>query len=235
MLLLLNIVSASQENKDSLNFYTLRHLIRQPTPTENPALLLMLHSYGSNEQDLFSFASELPDELLIVSAQAPMSMGFGQYAWYTISFGADDSKFSDIPEAIHARDLIIQFIDELQETYHFDPKRSFLMGFSQGTILSYAVTLTAPDKIKNILALSGYINDEMIVLSKDKEELKELSFFCSHGSVDPVIPVEWARKLPKQLDNYAVQYVYKEYYAGHGIVPNNINDFKNWINDILLR
>ena len=137
--------------------YTLKHLIRKPkTPTKNPALLLMLHGYGSNEQDLFSFASELPDELLIVSAQAPMSMGFGQYAWYTISFGADDSKFSDIPEAIHARDLIIQFIDELQETYHFDPKRSF-------------------------------------------------------------------------------QYGYKEYYAGHGIVPNNINNFKSWINDILLR
>ncbi len=211
--------------------YSLKHLIRQPkTPKKNPALLLMLHGYGSNEQDLFSFASELPDELLIVSAQAPMSMGFGQYAWYTISFGADDTKFSDIPEAIHARDLIIQFIDELQETYHFDPKRSFLMGFSQGTILSYAVTLTAPDKIKNTLALSGYINEDMILLSENKEELKELSFFCSHGSVDPVIPVEWARKLPKQLDNYAIEHVYKEYYAGHGIVPANINDFKSWIN-----
>jgi len=48
---------------------TLEYLVRPPkSKIENPPLLMMFHGYGSNEQDLFSFAEELPDELLIISA-----------------------------------------------------------------------------------------------------------------------------------------------------------------------
>ena len=99
---------------------SLEYLVRNPkTSKTNPPLLILLHGYGSNEQDLFSFAEELPDELLIISARAPLSMGFGSYAWYTIHFDSTDGKFSDIPEAIKARDTISKFIDEVYEDIMF--------------------------------------------------------------------------------------------------------------------
>ena len=215
--------------------YSLKHIVRKPKiATENPSLLLMLHGYGSNEQDLFSFAHELPDNLLIVSARAPLSIAFGGYAWYSIHFEADDDKFSDIPEAIQARDLLVKFIDELQDTYHFDPKNSFLMGFSQGTILSYALVLSFPEKIRNILALSGYVNEELILKPVDISLYKDLDFFCSHGNVDPVIPVEWARKTPGFLQNLNIKHEYKEYSVGHGVAPQNFIDLKEWINKHIL-
>lgn len=214
--------------------FSLKYIVREPKKaSDNPPLLLMLHGYGSNEEDLFSFANELPDELLIISARAPLSIGFGGYAWYTIHFEADDKKFSDIPEAIEARNTIVKFIDELQEVYHFNPSKSFLMGFSQGTILSYAVALSHPQKIHNILALSGYINEELVETSKDLN-YKDIDFYCSHGSEDPVIPVDWARKTPTYLKEFKVSHVYKEYYAGHGIAPQNFTDMKNWINKKLV-
>jgi len=214
--------------------FSLKHIVREPKiAISNPPLFLMLHGYGSNEEDLFSFANELPDELLIISARAPLSIDFGGYAWYTIHFEADDKKFSDIPEAIKARNLIAQFIDELQETYQFDPAKSFLMGFSQGTILSYAVALSYPEKINNVLAISGYINDELIVSPNEPNNYKGLDFFCSHGSVDPVIPVEWAKKISDYLQNLNISHRYKEYYAGHGIVPQNFADMQKWIQEKL--
>lgn len=210
--------------------YSLKYIVREPkVKIKNPSLLLMLHGYGSNEQDLFSFANELPDNLLIVSARAPLSMTFGGYAWYSIRFQGDDKSFSDIPEALEARNLIVNFIDELQETYHFNPENSFLMGFSQGTILSYAVALSFPDKIKNIVALSGYINEELIETPSDLNAYSSLDFFCSHGNVDPVIPVEWARKTPKFLQKKYIKHEFKEYAAGHGVAPNNFSDLQNWI------
>ena len=210
--------------------YSLQHLIRKPKiEVDKPSLLLMLHGYGSNERDLYSFANELPDELLVVSAQAPLSMGFGAYAWYTIHFEADDSKFSDIPEALAARDLLIQFIDELQETYHFNPAKSFLMGFSQGSILSYAVALSYPEKIQNSIALSGYINEELLLAPQDKVSYEELDFYCSHGTIDDVIPVTWARKTKQFLENKNIKHVYQEYPVGHGVAPQNFTDFKNWM------
>ncbi len=215
--------------------YSLKHIVREPkVKTENPSLLLMLHGYGSNEQDLFSFAHELPDNLLIVSARAPRSIMFGGYAWYDIHFESDDDKFSDIPQALEARDLIVHFIDELQETYQFNPDKSFLMGFSQGTILSYAVALSFPEKIKNIIALSGYINEELIINPSDTSAYASLDFFCSHGTIDPVIPVEWARKTPNFLQNLDIKHEYKEYSIGHGVAPQNFTDFKEWINKHIL-
>jgi len=210
--------------------FSLKYSIRKPkVTTDNPSLLLMLHGYGSNEHDLLSFANELPDELLIVSAQAPLSMGFGAYAWYTIHFEADDSKFSDIPEAVHARDLIAKFIDELQLEYKFNPENSFLMGFSQGTILSYAVALSHPEKIKNIIALSGYVNEELILVPDNKESYKDLDFYCSHGVIDDVIPVEWARKSMIFLERESIPYIFQEYSVGHGVAPQNFQDFKKWM------
>jgi len=220
------------KNKYKMTF-SLKHIIREPKiKSENPPLLLMLHGYGSNEEDLFSFANELPDELLIISARAPLAIDFGGFAWYTIHFEENDKKFSDIPEAIKARNLIVKFIDELQETYHFNPSKSFLMGFSQGTILSYSVALSHPEKINNIIALSGYINNELIN-KKIEPNYENLNFFCSHGSVDPVIPIEWARKITPYLQELNISHQYKEYYAGHGIVPQNFADMKQWMMDRL--
>ena len=53
------------------NTLSLHHIIRESTLTENAPLLIMMHGYGSDENDLFSFASELPEELFIISVKAP--------------------------------------------------------------------------------------------------------------------------------------------------------------------
>jgi phospholipase/carboxylesterase len=54
--------------------------------------------------------------------------------------------------------------------------------------------------------------------------------FISHGTVDQVIPVAWARKAPVLLNELGVENVYKEYPIGHGVAPQNFYDFKNWLN-----
>ena len=180
--------------------YSLFYLVREPKIilAKNP-LLLLLHGYGSNEEDLFSFATELPEDLIIISARAPQSLGFGSYSWYTINFTASQGKFSDIPEAITARDLIAEFIDEIQERYKISPSKTFLLGFSQGTILSYSVALNYPKLVQKVIALSGYVNPDLLAENLDAANYTNLDFFISHGSVDQVIPVEWANKAPQFL------------------------------------
>jgi len=75
---------------------SLEYKIQEPKVIldKNPVLLL-LHGYGSNEEDLFSFATELPDNYYIISARAPYDLHYGAYAWYAINFDADQNKFSD--------------------------------------------------------------------------------------------------------------------------------------------
>lgn len=195
---------------------------------KNP-LLLLLHGYGSNEEDLFSFATELPDEYYIISARAPYSMQYGAYAWYAINFDADENKFSDHEQAKISRDLIAQFIDELIQTYPIDSKNITLVGFSQGSILSYAIALSHPDKIQRVVALSGYVSEPILEENYLRNDFTKLKIFHSHGTVDQVIPVEWARKTKPFLDRLGIKSTYKEYPIGHGVVPQNFYDFKNWL------
>ena len=206
----------------------LQYLVRNPKiASTKPPLLILLHGYGSNEQDLFSFAEELPDDLLIVSAQAPYEMGPGAYAWYAINFDDVNGKFSDLKQAKISIDKIAVFIDQIKLKYKTDSKKTFLLGFSQGAILSYSLSFYYPNKVQNIIALSGYINREL--LPTDISEEIQTSYYCSHGSVDQVLPVDWARKSKPFLDNLGFSNVYSEYPVGHGVAPQNFYSFKSWI------
>lgn len=213
---------------------SLEYLIRKPlNKTKNPPLLLLLHGYGSNEEDLFSFADELPEELLIISARAPMSLGFGSFAWYSIHFNENTSNFSDIPEAKEALKKIGTFLEEIKELYNVDRQKVFLLGFSQGTILSIAFALNHPDKLQNIIALSGYVNQELLEDDFREKDHSHLYFFVSHGSADQVIPVDWARKTPEFLESLKIRHEYHEYPVGHGVAPQNFFDLKKWIEERL--
>jgi phospholipase/carboxylesterase len=209
----------------------LTYLVREPKiKQEKNPLLLLLHGYGSNEEDLFSFATELQDEYFVVSVRAPYDLQPYGHAWYAIHFDADENKFSDDAQAIESRELIIQFVDELIAKYPIDAAQVSLIGFSQGAILSYATALSYPEKISRVVALSGYLNEKIIVDDFASKDIKNLKLFISHGAVDQVIPVDWARKAQPFMEKLGLDVTYKEYPIGHGVAPQNFYDFKNWLN-----
>lgn len=209
---------------------SLHYLIREPKikKDQNP-LLLLLHGYGSNEEDLFSFASELPEDYYVVSARAPYDLMYGSYAWYAINFDADENKFSDIEQAKQSREVIANFITELLATYPIDKENVTLLGFSQGSILSYAIALSYPQKVQRVAALSGYLNTDMAVAEYASNDFTNLKIFASHGTVDQVIPVDWARKVQPAIQALGINITYKEYPVGHGVAPQNFFDLKNWL------
>lgn len=189
----------------------------------------MLHGYGSDENDLFSFAEELPEELFIISAKAPYSMQPFGNAWYAIHWDNNDGKFSDDAQAITSRDTIRDFIDEIIENYPVDADNINLLGFSQGSILSYAVALSFPERIRNVVALSGYVNEGILKNGYENNDFSRLKFYCSHGSVDQVIPVDWARKTKPFLDALGIENSYSEFPVGHGVAPQNFYEFREWL------
>jgi len=208
----------------------LDYLVQEPKikHDKNP-LLLLLHGYGSNEEDLFSFATELPQDHYVISVRAPYDLQPYGHAWYAIHFDADENKFSDNEQAKESVQIIASFIDEIIKQYPIDSKNVNLIGFSQGAILSYATALTYPEKIAKVVALSGYFNQEIVPENIDTNAISHLKFFISHGSVDQVIPVEWARKAKPALENLGLEVEYQEYPIGHGVSPKNFFDFKNWL------
>ncbi len=211
---------------------SLEHIIRPSSLTEGkPPVLFMLHGYGSNEEDLFSFAPELPRELCVISIRAPYPMEPFGNAWYAINFDAQQGKWSDDEQAVLSREKIVKFIEEACTTYGLDDGRITLLGFSQGTILSYAVALSYPEKIKNVIALSGYINEQILVDGYTDKNHENLNLYASHGQVDQVIPSEWAQKASPFLNQLGIEHVYEEFPVGHGVAPQNFHSFKKWLTD----
>ncbi len=192
-------------------------------------VIIMLHGYGSDENDLFSFASELPSEYAIISLKAPIPIQPFGNGWYSIHFDSNEEKFSDDEQAITSRELVSNCIDEIVSAYNADPKRVTLLGFSQGTILSFAVALSYPEKVTNIIGLSGYINEGILKDGYANNDFSKLNVYSSHGSVDMVIPVDWARKTQPFLQQLGIPCVYSEFPMGHGVAPQNFYELKEWL------
>ncbi|MGB2086714.1 MAG: alpha/beta hydrolase [Flavobacteriaceae bacterium] len=210
------------------NDHILDYRIRRPlSSTKRPKIMFLLHGYGSHEEDLFSFAPYLPEDYLVVSLRAPLALGFGGFAWYSIRFDENQDKWTDEDEAKAAQDLILYNINHHLKQFSLDQQKVTLLGFSQGAILSWAVGLSHPDKVEQIIALSGYLNNDIFKMAE--EDLDKLRCFSSHGTQDPTIPIQWAQKGIEELKKYNLDLTYKEYPAGHGIAPENFSDLIVWL------
>jgi phospholipase/carboxylesterase len=209
---------------------SIKYLIKEPqSKTSESPLLLLLHGFGSSESDLHSFANYLPENHYIVSIRAPFKLPNGGFAWYNISFDEDMNKFNDHEQAKDSINMIINFIEELSNKYLIDKDKISLLGFSQGTILSYALCLNYPEKFKNIIGFSGYIDEAMINIESENTDYSKLNLYISHGKDDPIIPVDWARKSTEVLKRNKIKYSFNEFNSGHTISAENFYDFKNWL------
>ncbi len=198
---------------------------------ENPQVLFLLHGYGSNETDLFSFADYFPEELYVISIRAPQKLDFGGFAWYDIYLDSANNKISDDQIAMERVHELHSFMLQLARDKNLDLKNMHILGFSQGAILSYALALNYPENFKNILALSGYINEQIMPVNEVFEKYKKLDFFVSHGLYDEIIPVELARKIPPYLEARKISYIYKEYSMGHEVNRVCFNDLLVWLKE----
>ncbi len=206
----------------------LDYRVRRPLKeSDTSPVLFLLHGYGSHEEDLFSFANYLPEEYLIISLRAPLNLSFGGYAWYSIHFNEQQDKWSDDAEAKKAQEIILYNIDYHLEQFKLKGQKVSLLGFSQGAILSWAVGLSHPERIDQLIALSGYVNED--IFSYAEKGLDQLRIFSSHGTQDPTLPIEWARKGIALVEKKEISVAYKEYPQGHGINQDNFNDLLSWL------
>lgn len=198
--------------------------------SEQTPLLVLLHGVGSNEKDLFSFADQLPENFMVISARAPFEIGQDSYAWYEVDFSTGKPVINK-EKAEKSRILILQFIDHLKAKYKFDNKQVYLCGYSQGAIMSYSVGLTSPDKIKGIAILSGRLLEEVKPLIKPGAQLKQLNVFISHGTNDNVLGVHYAQGSNSYLKELGINSTYKEYPEGHTISNAMIADLIKWLSN----
>ena len=193
---------------------------------ENPGapLLLLLHGYGSNEQDLLGLAPYLDARLMCVSARAPYVLDFGGFAWFNIDMRPEGIGF-DFDEARQSLQQVFALVEALAAEYQ--PSRLFVGGFSQGASMALAVALQQPDRFAGALALSGLYGEAL--MPEDRETVRGFKVFVSHGLQDTVIPIAQARSSKELLDPLGLDMVYNEYEMPHAIDRTCLEDIAVWL------
>ncbi len=153
------------------------------------------------------------------------------YAWYAINFDANFGKWSDTVQARESVQKMVRFIREAVDAYQLDPNRITLLGFSQGTVLSFALALSYPEMIRNLVGLSGYIDENILLEEYGQKDHSHLKMYVSHGQFDPVIPLSWAGKTPAILDRLGIEYKFEEFPTGHGVSRDNFYGMNSWLKE----
>lgn len=192
-------------------------------PNKNYPALFLIHGKGSNERNMFDFVSGLEDDFFIFSIRGHIPQPPG-YSFFTFKiYGQPDREGFD--EGIQ---LISSFIDYASEEYPIDVKHMYLLGFSQGAVMSMTLALTLGHKIKGIVALSGYI-PQFALEEYDIKPVDGLSVFISHGEKDPVLPYQWGMAAQKYFNEMNASVSFYSYQEGHTVSLKNQEDFKLWL------
>ncbi len=211
---------------------TLLHLER-PAAAQAEGLLVLHHGRGTNERDLLGLADALDPEqrLRVVTPRAPLTVaGSPGYHWYLVP----RVGYPDPETFFAARAALAELHDRLWEETGVGPEHTVLGGFSMGAVMSYAMALGAErPAVAGILAFSGFV-PTVEGWQPAFEDRRGTRAFISHGSNDPVIEVEFARRARELLEAGGLDVVYRESELGHQIEPAHLVEARSWLAEILL-
>lgn len=203
--------------------------LREPAGSPDGALILN-HGRGADENDLHGLLDELDPErrLLGVSSGAPwVGLPPGGRHWYVVERVGfpHTATFGPSYEALASR------LDGLLAERGIDWSRAILGGFSQGTVMSYALALgTGRPRPAGVLAMSGFI-PEVEGWSADLASRSGLPVYLHHGVNDPVIGVDFARAARSRLSASGIEPEYRETEAGHWIPPESIGELGEFVRE----
>jgi phospholipase/carboxylesterase len=171
-------------------------------------LLVLLHGYGSNEDDLFGLVPYLDSRFTIVSLRGPHAYPPG-YGWYDLEF-TPNGIVRDEARIESSAALIEQCIEAAVSVYQCDASQVFLLGFSQGAAMTLQLFLTRPEKLKAAVALSGHVPDVGWNARAADSALTQKPIFVGHGTADPVVPIAAGRDARAKLETLPVALTYRE-------------------------
>ena len=198
---------------------------RKPGPGK-PPLLVLLHGFGASEKDLLPMAARLDPHFAVASPRAPYQIREGMYSWLNGNSEAELEK---------ARRTVIECIDQEAAATGSDRSRVYLVGFSQGAMLTLAIALTEPQQIAGAAVLSGRLAASVRERHTSADQLRGFPILVTHGTEDPQIPIRSARDIRQALKPLGVKLDYHEFDSGHYISDFNVSVLDGWLRQQLKR
>ena len=198
-----------------------------PLSGSTRSVVVFLHGYGANGEDLLGLADPLSEHLpdtLFVAPDAPETcagspMGF---QWFPIPWIDSSSEEEAERGLLAAADDLNAFLDALMVDEDVLPEQVVLFGFSQGTMMSLHVVPRREDAIAGVVGFSGrMVSPELLT----DQVLSRPPILLVHGDADDVVPVQSMPEAVEALQNANFKEVFAHIMkgTGHGIAPDGLS------------
>ena len=186
-------------------------------------IVILSHGYGADCNDLVSIGEYwqrfLPDTAFVApNAPTVCQINRSGFEWFDLMQTSIEKINEEFKSALVKLD---EFIEAQLLEYKLTKKDLFLMGFSQGTMMSLQLGLSYKEPVGGILGYSGKIyNFEM--LKKNIKSKPPVVLF--HGTEDTIIPLEEMYASYELLRAQSIDVTYKVFEnCGHSITPEGLS------------
>jgi len=202
--------------------------------SEADALVVLIHGYGSNGDDLISLASMMQPSLpgaAFVAPDAPSQLPHmaAAHQWWPIETFSMAERASGAATAAPGLDA---FITEELAKAGLPDSRLLLIGFSQGAMMALHVGLRRGDPAAGIIGISGMLVAPERLLSEIRSRPPVLLI---HGTEDDVVPF---RSMDMAADALLAAGVPVEMHVssgiGHGVGPDGLAEATAFARRILV-
>ena len=201
-----------------------------PAGAQPGPLLIALHGYGASKWHALREAKLIaPDGFALAALQGPhqhlrepkekdgpLRFGFG---WLT-NFHPEESV------AIH-HNALLEMIQKLSAEGIVDPKRIYLLGFSQSCALNYRFAFTHPDVLRGVIGICGGLPGDWETNEAYRET--DAAVFHLAGARDQYYGPERVANYKTQLRQRAGDVEFRSYDAGHEISLEMRSDIREWL------
>lgn len=200
---------------------------KEPLSGETRSVVVFLHGYGANGEDLLGLADPLSEHLpdtLFVAPDAPENCAgspFG-YQWFPIPWIDGSSEEESMRGMEAAVEDLNAFLDALMVDEDVLPEQVVLFGFSQGTMMSLHVAPRREDAVAGVVAFSGRLLEPDLLAD---EVVSKMPILLVHGDQDDVVPVQSLPQAAEALQSAGFKEVFAHVMKGtaHGIAPDGLS------------
>lgn len=189
------------------------------------SLVIFLHGYGADGNDLIGLAEPLAPHLpdtVFLSPDAPQRSAMNPMGrqWFPIPW-LDGSSESAMQEgAAEAARILDRYLTEAMEEEGRAPAETCVVGFSQGTMMALHVVPRREEPIAGLVGFSGRLTEPEKLPAEIRSRPPVLLI---HGDQDPMVPVESIDEARAGLEAAGVDVRWHiSRGVGHGIAPDGL-------------
>jgi phospholipase/carboxylesterase len=215
------------------------HLPGDYDPKKSYPLVVGLHGrHGTHERFITLWEGFGNPQFVYSSPQAPYPVTVGREMaydwtrhgwtgreWRSWHVGEKEWMDKDIETTV---EHIVRLVQDLSDRYSIDGV--YLMGFSQGAILTCITGICRHDLFKGLICFSGALEIDWFPEGY-LEAASNLKVFMAHGKHDQEIPYEAGIQARDVLGNLGYDVTFRDFEGGHTIPEEILKEVVTWIKE----